>query len=236
MLSQSVENFLKTIYDLQSGERWVQTSTLAERLGQKPSSVTNMIQRLARERTSLVEYKPYRGVRLNATGTKVALEVLRHHRLIELYLSAALGVPWDQVHDEAERMEHVISEDLEARMASALQDPRVDPHGSPIPTKDGRITIVPTVALSEVPVNARARVVEVRDHDPRLLRYLGGLGLYPGAEFTVVEREAFGGSLKIRFRDQVLHLGEEALPHMRVAVCVNKTPRKRRAPKTSPAR
>ncbi|MCE9615235.1 MAG: metal-dependent transcriptional regulator [Lentisphaerae bacterium] len=217
-LSQSVENILKAIYDLQLGDQWVSTSALADRLGQKPASVTNMIQRLARAKASLVDYTPYRGARLNPTGVKVALEIIRHHRLIELYLAQTLGVPWDRVHDEAERLEHVISEDLEDRMAAALADPRLDPHGSPIPTKDGQIAAVVGVPLSEAPMRATVRVTEVRDEDANLLRYLGAMGLYPGAEFTVTGREPFGGSLHIRFNDQDLHLGEEALPHIRVAV------------------
>lgn len=218
MLSQSVENFLKSIYDLQTGERWVQTSSLAARLGQKPASVTNMSQRLAREETPLLEYMPYRGVRLNATGTKIALEIIRHHRLIELYLTQALGVPWDKVHDEAERLEHAISEELEDRMAAMLQNPSVDPHGSPIPTKDGHIATIPGIPLPQAPERTPLRIVEVNDDDPRLLRHLGAMGLYPGAEFTITGREPFGGSLTIRFRDQDLHLGEEALPHIRVAL------------------
>lgn len=232
MLSQSVENFLKAVYDLQGRDGWVSTSSLAGRLGQKPASVTNMVQRLARAKTTLVDYVPYQGVKLNATGTRVALEVIRHHRLIELYLAQALGVPWDQVHDEAEKLEHVISEALEARMAAALKDPRVDPHGSPIPSKDGHIDLVEgLMPLSEVPAGTAVRVVEVHDHDAHLLRYLGELGLYPGAAFTVLGPVRFGRSLHIRFRGQELHLGEEVLPHVWVAA----TKPARRASARSPS-
>lgn len=214
MLSQSVENFLKSIYDLQKGEGWVATSALAERLKQKPASVTNMVQRLARADVPLVDYIPYQGVQLNETGTKVALEIIRHHRLIELYLTQALGLPWDRVHDEAERLEHVISEELEDRMAAALADTSVDPHGSPIPTKDGQIKKVEAVPLDEMPVNAVVRIVEVHDHDAPLLRYLGELGLYPGAVFTITGREPFSRALQIQFGDRRVLLGEDALAHI----------------------
>ena len=194
LITRSVQDILKAIYDLQGGAaaNWVGTSALAARLAQKPASVTNMVQRLARSEALLVEYMPYRGVRLRDAGTKVALEVLRHHRLIELYLAEALGVPWDQVHAEAEALEHVISEDLEERMAAALSDPRLDPHGSPIPARDGRIDARPAVPLSCLNIGDHAGIVEVGDHDPELLRRLGSAGLYPGAHFTVVDRALAG--------------------------------------------
>ncbi|MCE9616595.1 MAG: metal-dependent transcriptional regulator [Lentisphaerae bacterium] len=224
MLSQSVENFLKAIYDLQKGDQWVATSALAERLKQKPASATNMVQRLARTEGQLVEYVPYQGVRLTDTGTKVALEIIRHHRLIELYLTQALGLPWDRVHDEAEKLEHVISEELEDRMAAALTDTRFDPHGSPIPTKDGHIKKNDAILLADVPVEASVRIVEVHDHDARLLRYLGDLGLYPGAAFTVIGREPFSHALQIQFGDRRLHLGEDALAHIWVTITISAVP------------
>ncbi|MDA0991293.1 MAG: metal-dependent transcriptional regulator [Verrucomicrobia bacterium] len=218
MISQSVENFIKNVYDLQQGEGWVGTSLLAERLGQRPASVTNMIQRLAAEQSTLVDYRPYKGMRLTATGTKVALEIIRHHRLIELYLSEALGVPWDQVHEEAEKLEHVISEDLEDRIAASLSDTRLDPHGSPIPTKDGQIENLNAVPLGDIEPDTDVRVAEVYDHDPTLLRYLGALGLYPGTEFRVLSREAFGSSLRVRVGNDESNLGADAVPHISVYV------------------
>jgi len=217
MLSQSVENFIKNIYDLQNGKTWVSTSALADRLGQKPASVTNMIQKLAKHEAQLVAYVPYQGVRLNPTGSKVALEIIRHHRLVELYLTEALGVPWDQVHEEAEKLEHVISEDLEDRIAAALGDACRDPHGSPIPTKDGRIEKLDMLPLSDVPENTTVRVVEVYDHDPPLLRYLGELGLYPGAVFTVIGPEEFGSSLRVLLDGKEVRLGGNAIPHISVS-------------------
>lgn len=217
-LTRSTEDFVRALYGLQNADGWVNTTALATRLGQRPSSVTNRIQRLAREEGTLVEYVPYQGVRLNATGTKVALELIRHHRLIELYLAEALGVPWDEVHDEAERLEHALSETVEARMAAVLNNPRVDPHGSPIPTKEGLIDVIASTRLSEIPTGATVRVVEVHDRDAALLRHLGALGLYPGSEFRILGREPFGRSLRIRRDGQDFALGEDALPHVRVTV------------------
>lgn len=216
MITQSVENFVKAIYDLQSNGEWVGTSTLAARLSQRPASVTNMIKRLAARDPALVEHVPYRGVRLNEVGTKVALEVIRHHRLIELYLAEALGVPWDRVHEEAEKLEHVISEDLADRIAGALADTRLDPHGSPIPTKDGQIEELGAIPMADLPTGTRGRIAEVRDSDPLLLRHLGAQGLYPGVEFTVVEHEAFGDSIRIRVGNDEHLLGRGAVAQMSV--------------------
>jgi DtxR family Mn-dependent transcriptional regulator len=216
-LTQSVEDFVRAIYGLQEGDSWVATTALAARLGQRPASVTNMIQRLSRVEGCLVEYVPYQGVRLNAPGMKVALEIVRHHRLIESYLAQALGVPWDQVHAEAERLEHVLSEDVEDRMAAALSDPRTDPHGSPIPSKDGHVEHVATTPLTTALPGATVRIVEVDDRDAALLRYLGDLGLYPGTEFTLLGQEPYGRSLQVRCGEREFNIGEEALPHIRVA-------------------
>lgn len=216
MLSQSVENFLKAVYETQDGDDWVGTSQLAKALNQKPASITNMAQKLAKPEQNLLEYLAYKGVRLTDTGTKVALEVIRHHRLIELYLSRQLGVPWDKVHDEAEKLEHVISEDLEDRMAAALQDPTVDPHGAPIPTKDGQVNVRSSFPLSQAKAGQTVEVVEVNDRDPGLLRYLGELDLYPGNTFTVVGHERYGKSIRITRAGREFNLGEEAVPHISV--------------------
>lgn len=198
MLSQSMENYVKTIYELQQETEWVSTSILAKRLDHAPASVTNMIKKLAEPELKLVEYIPYQGTRLTLLGEKIALEVIRHHRLIELYLAEVMGVPWDQVHDEAEKIEHVISEDLEDRMAAALGQPRFDPHGSPIPAKSGHIDDRQVCPLAELEVGQSAIIAEVYDENARLLRYLGELGLYPNEAITLVAREPFGGPLKIR--------------------------------------
>ena len=221
MISQSVENFLKHLYDLQNGDSWVHTSELAERLKQKPASTTAMIKKLAASDMALVEHMPYHGVRLLPNGEMIALEVIRHHRLIELYLSKALGVPWDKVHDEAEKLEHVISEDLEQRMAEALGHPTVDPHGAPIPGPDLKILHVDSQPLSEIETGETVEVIEVCDHDPELLRYLGKLGLYPEAQFRVLEREEFGNSLTIEMNGTTHSLGENAIPAISVAPVKN---------------
>ncbi len=219
MLSQSVENFLKTVYEIQDGDHWASTSRVARALGQKPASVTNMAQKLAKSEDGLLEYQAYKGMRLTDTGAKVALEVIRHHRLIELYLSRQLGVPWDQVHDEAEKLEHVISEDLEDRMSAALEDPQTDPHGAPIPTKDGRINVRESFPLADAIAGQTLEVVQVNDRDPGLLRYLGELDLYPGNTFTVIGHERFGKSIRIERAGREINLGEEAVPHISVTVC-----------------
>ena len=224
MISQSVENFLKNVYHLQDGDNWVTTTVLADKLGQRPASVTNMLQKLASSEMELIQYVPYKGVRLHPNGEMIALEVIRHHRLVELYLSKALGVPWDRVHEEAEKLEHVLSDDVEDRMAAALDDVSTDPHGSPIPTKDGQIARVDSMPLSEIDAGQTVRILEVNDDDSDLLRYLGDLKLYPGTDIEIVNREPFGDSLTIRHDGRELSLGEEATPH----VFVSTTTRKKR--------
>lgn len=216
MITQATENFLKNIYDLRDDEGWARTSQLARRLEQRPASVTNMIQKLAASDLGLVEYVPYKGVRLTRKGELAALEIIRHHRLIELFLTKALNVPWDRVHEEAEQLEHVLSEYLEDKLEAVLGDATTDPHGSPIPARDGSIPKLDSVPLSSVGSGAKVRVVEVYDHDPKLLRYLGEMGLYPGAEFKVLEREEFGNSLQITHKGNKYSLGEDAIPHISV--------------------
>ncbi|MEM1043281.1 MAG: metal-dependent transcriptional regulator [Bacteroidota bacterium] len=192
--TQAVEDYLKAIYDLGRGAA-VATSALAERLGVTAASVTGMVKKLAE--MNLVTHEPYRGVRLSEAGRKIALEVIRHHRLIEAYLHEALGVPWDRVHAEAERIEHVLSEDLEARMADALGNPTVDPHGAPIPTLALEIEERDVTPLADLEAGQRGTVAEVSDHDADLLRYVGGLGLYPQTPVAVVEVAPFDGPLTL---------------------------------------
>ncbi len=196
MHTQAVEDYLKTIYDLGRDESAVATSALADRLGVTAASVTGMVKKLAEMK--LVTHEPYRGVALTGAGRNIALEVIRHHRLIELYLHEALGVPWDRVHAEAERIEHVLSEDLEARMAAALGNPTVDPHGAPIPTLDLVIAERDLTPLAELGAGQRGTVAEVSDHDSELLRYAGGLGLYPQTPVDVLAVAPFEGPLTLR--------------------------------------
>ena len=183
MHTQAVEDYLKAIYEVARVEERVTTNALAERLGVAPASVTGMVKKLAEMR--LVTHEPYRGVALSAPGRRIAIEVLRHHRLVETYLHAALGVPWDEVHDEAERWEHVLSEALEARIDAALGHPTTDPHGAPIPTPALELVEPDWPPLARLETGQRATVAEVSDHDPHLLRYVGALGLYPGTPFEV---------------------------------------------------
>src|SRR5262249_12288213 len=146
----------------------------------------------------LLEYTPYHGVRLTPDGEKIALEVIRHHRLLELYLVQKLGYTWDEVHEEAERLEHHISEKLEARIAAALGDPQIDPHGDPIPTLEGTLPARKLPILAELPVNDHATVSQITDQSPNVLRYLSDLGLTPGAEVTLVQRSPLGDTVTIQ--------------------------------------
>jgi DtxR family Mn-dependent transcriptional regulator len=190
-----MEDYLKAIYRLRERDAQVSTQRLAEELGVTGPSVTNMVKRLHEMR--LVRHSPYRGVELTAAGEKIALEIIRHHRLLELYLAETLGVPWDEVHAEAERLEHHLSEELEARMDSALGHPTHDPHGDPIPSLEGTVQPVAGISLAELAPGTAARVARVSDRDPEQLRYLGGLGIKPGAVVTVLERLPFEGPIKV---------------------------------------
>ena len=184
MSSQAVEDYLKAIYKLQLRDSLVTTSALAEYLKVKPASATGMIKKLAS--SNLVRHERYQGVNLTSPGEKIALEVIRHHRLVELYLAEALNVPWDKVHDEAEKWEHILSEDLEDRIDEILGYPTADPHGAQIPSRDGTIDYRPVYQLSELEVGNRAIITEVRDEDADLLRHLGELKLYPQTEIEVL--------------------------------------------------
>jgi DtxR family Mn-dependent transcriptional regulator len=180
------QDYLKQIYLLQEDAGHATTQMLADRLGVKPPSVTAMVKRLAEDEGGpLVRHEPYRGVELTERGMAVALEMLRHHRLIELFLSELLGVPWDRVHEEADRLEHVLSEDLEERIAAKLGEPRYDPHGDPIPTPEG---IVPRRALrrlDELVPGEAGEVAQVTAQEGPVLRYLASLGVRPGVTVKV---------------------------------------------------
>ncbi|MCA1575057.1 MAG: metal-dependent transcriptional regulator [Acidobacteria bacterium] len=191
-----VEDYLKAIYNLAQESGQVRTVPLAESLNLKPASVTAMLKTLAE--LKLVEYEPYYGVRLTGAGEKIALDVLRHHRLIELYLVEALGFTWDEVHEEAEKLEHVISEKLEARIAAHLGNPTLDPHGDPIPALDGTLPDSSALSLADVPKGKEARVVRVSDQQSERLRYVAELGLVPGATVKVTESAPFEGPVTIR--------------------------------------
>jgi len=196
ILSRSVEDYLKTIYQLAEGAGEVATTEIAERLLVAPASVTGMIKRMAE--SGLLEHEPYRGVRLTKEGRKSALAVMRRHRLLETYLITKLGYDWSSVHEEAERLEHAVSDELVERMAFALGDPKYDPHGAPIPTKDGEIERLEYVPLAEVEAGARVALRQVGDDDSERLRYLKSIGLVPMVEMTVLDKQPFGGPITLR--------------------------------------
>ena len=210
-----MQDYAKAIYALElQGGVGVSTSALAERLGVTSPSVSAMLHRL--EERGLVACEPYRGTRLTEQGRRVALEVVRHHRLLETYLAQELGVPWDRVHDEAEVLEHVISEDLEQRIAAKLGDPRRDPHGDPTPRPDLRLEDSPTQALSDLPKGTHGRFIRISDANPEMLRYLDELGISLGETLEVVETSRFGGPLTVRFGQHTHVLGGELAGAMRV--------------------
>jgi DtxR family Mn-dependent transcriptional regulator len=215
--SSAIEDYAKAIYALERrGNDPVSTNALAERLGVTAASASGMVKRLGE--LGLVEHRPYRGVSLSDDGRRVALEVMRHHRLLELYLVKSLGVPWDRVHAEAEVLEHVLSEDLEELIAAKLGDPTHDPHGDPIPTRELTIEEGATLSLQMLDGGARGTFARVSDSDPDMLRFLADRGIAPGDEFEVVEKQPFEGPLFVRFGDNVHVLGGALARAMRVEV------------------
>jgi DtxR family transcriptional regulator, Mn-dependent transcriptional regulator len=214
---EAVENYAKAIYALQRrGQAAVTTNALAERLGVTPASASGMVKKLGA--MGLVRHEPYRGVELTGDGERVALEVLRHHRLLELYLAERLDMPWDRVHDEAEVLEHVISEELESPIAAKLGHPTHDPHGDPIPTPDLTIDEGTTVSLQSLEAGDRGVFMRISDSDPEMLRYLGERGIAPGGRFEVVEKQPFAGPVFVRFGAETHVLGGALAQAMRVEV------------------
>ena len=205
-VSSAVQDYAKAIYSLSAhSSEPVTTSALAERLDVSPASASAMVKRLAN--LGLVTHERYHGVRLTRSGERVALEVIRHHRLIELYLAEALGMPWDRVHDEAEVLEHAISPELSELIAKKLGDPTRDPHGDPIPTRDGEIDEGSTRALADLEPGERGLLARVSDSNPEMLRYLSDLGIVPGSELEVRGREPFGGPLTVASKGREHALG-----------------------------
>jgi DtxR family transcriptional regulator, Mn-dependent transcriptional regulator len=205
LISAAVEDYAKAIYALQvEGEGPVTNNALADRLGVSAASASNMVKKLGG--LGLVEHAPYHGVELTLAGRRVALEVLRHHRLLELYLAQSLGVPWDRVHDEAEVLEHHISEELEELIANALGNPTHDPHGDPIPTRELEMVEEPVCTLESLEPGQCGRFTRISDHDPEMLRYLAERGIAPGDDFEVVDKHPFGGPLFVRFGGGEVHV------------------------------
>ena len=206
-LTHSAEDYLKTIYRLTSGGDPATTSELATALDLAPASVSGMLRRLADQR--LVEHEPYRGVTLSREGRRIALRMVRRHRLIEAYLVAHLGYSWDTVHAEAERLEHAVSDTLVERMAHVLGDPLEDPHGDPIPGPDGSLAELVYVPLSGLEVGESAEIRRVDTSDAERLRYLGAEGLVPGTRIKVSARAPFGGPITVSLGRREHLLGQE---------------------------
>jgi DtxR family Mn-dependent transcriptional regulator len=216
-ISASIQDYAKAVYALEAREgEAVSTNDLAARLGVTPGSVSAMVRKLAE--LGVVEHEPYRGVRLTNRGRRVALEVLRHHRLLELFLAEELGMSWDRVHDEAEVLEHVLSEELEALISARLGNPRVDPHGDPIPSAQFEIYEGPTARLDELSVGSVGRFVRVSDSDPEMLRYLAEQGIALGDRIQVTGRQPFGGPVFVRCEHRELPLGGRLASAMRIEV------------------
>src|SRR3954463_11285652 len=213
--SHAVEDYAKAIYVLETrGSEPVSTTALAERLNVTAGSVSAMIKKLAE--IDLVTHTPYRGVRLTPEGRRTALEIIRHHRLLELFLAEVLEMPGDRVHQEAEVLEHVLSTELEEIIAQKLGNPTHDPHGDPIPTPDFQIEELDTRSLADLEPGDRGVFVRVSDSDSAMLRYLGERGVTPGARLEVVERQPFGGPLFVRIGSDVHPLGGDLAQAMRV--------------------
>ncbi len=206
-LTRSVEDYLKAIYELELGGSPAQTSAIANALEVAPPSVSGMVKRLSE--AGLLEHVPYRGVQLTEDGRRTALKMVRRHRVVETYLTTKLGYDWDSVHEEAERLEHAVSDGLIERMAMALNNPSYDPHGAPIPTKEGVIETPDYVSLADVPVGGIAQLRMVSDKDAERLRFIASLGLRPGVSFEVIARQPFRGPTTIELagptvREQVI--------------------------------
>jgi DtxR family Mn-dependent transcriptional regulator len=204
--NEGAENYAKAIYELQGRDkRAVGTKAVAERLGVTPASASGMLKRLADE--GVVEYEPYHGARLTPEGERIALEVIRHHRLLELFLAEVLDMPWDRVHAEAEVLEHHISEELEELIAAKLGQPARDPHGDPIPDRDLEVTAEDSVPLSELEPGERGVFARVSDSDSAMLRYLAEREIRPGDRLLVRSKEPFGGPVIVEIAGQSHPLG-----------------------------
>ena len=214
--SSAVEDYAKAIYALERRGGVVTTNALAERLGVTPGSASGMVKRLGE--LGLVRHQPYHGVSLTNDGRRIALEVIRHHRLLELYLVESLGVPWDRVHEEAEVLEHVLSDELEELIASKLGDPTHDPHGDPIPTRELTIEEGATDTLQALRPGDRGTFTRVSDSDPEMLRFLADRGIAPGDHLEVIDKQPFDGPLFVRFGGEVHVLGGDLAKAMRVEV------------------
>ena len=206
-LTRSVEDYLKSVFHLTEQGGFATTSDIAEMLEVAPPSESGMMKRLSE--TGLIEHVPYRGVQLTPQGRRAALQMIRRHRILESYLTSKLGYDWGDVHVEAERLEHAVSEKLIERMADALGEPRYDPHGAPIPTAAGEIEEVELTTLADVRVGSTVVLRQVGDEHPDRLRYLAEQGLTPGARLGVIERQPFNGPTTVRLGMETRVVGQE---------------------------
>jgi DtxR family Mn-dependent transcriptional regulator len=214
-LTAAVQDYTKAIYSLESRDGAASTSDLATLLEVRPASVSGMLRKLSA--LGLVEHERYRGVRLTERGRRVALEVIRHHRLVELFLVESLGMTWDEVHAEAEVLEHALSEELEELIAAKLGNPTVDPHGDPIPSRELQLAEIRAPALAELEPGETATFVRISDTDPEMLRFLGKRGIVPGTKLEVVDRQPFDGPIFVRVGGKVHALGAVLARAMHVA-------------------
>ena len=212
--SSAVEDYAKAIYALQEGDGTVGVTAIAHRLNVTPASASGMVRKL--DELGLVTHERYRGVRLTDAGTRLALEMLRHHRLLELFLAQSLGVPWDRVHQEAEVLEHVLSDELEALIAAKLGNPTHDPHGDPIPSADLVMAEEVSECLTQLEPGAEAVVVRISDAEPEMLRYLAAREIVPGTRLRVVDKQPFGGPLFVEVAGETYALGGQLATSMRV--------------------
>jgi DtxR family Mn-dependent transcriptional regulator len=211
-LTAPVEDYLKAIYTIGRGSGAAATNEIAERLALAPASVSGMVRRLADQ--GLLAYERYHGVKLTETGRRAALRTLRRHRVIEAYLARALAYPWDRVHEEAERLEHAASDELIDRMAVTIGEPEVDPHGAPIPTRDGSVDETEYTSLADIPIGVAGVVVRVTDEDPEMLRYLAELAILPGKRVTVKARAPFDGPITVMVGRHELSIGPSLALHV----------------------
>ena len=221
-VSPQMEDYLKGIYLLQARYARVPTSVLAGHLGVSAPSVTGMVRKLAS--LGLLEHEPYRGARLTQAGEALALKTVRAHRLWESYLVEVLDVPWDVAHVEAERLEHVLSEELADRIDEALDHPTTDPHGHPIPGRNGRMPPPAGIPLTELLPDEKGIILQIRDETPELLRYLGGMGIYPGESITVREVAPFNGPIHVHVDGVTQALGRQAADHVVVKTVTETSP------------
>ncbi len=197
-ITHTVEDYLKTIYQITSTHERASTNQIAMALGLAPASVTGMIKKLDDIEPPVVEYQKHRGVVLTEKGESIALEIIRHHRLIEVFLHEVLEYDWDEVHPEADRLEHVISEEFEERIAKALGNPTHDPHGDPIPTRELEMPDRLLSPLSDLRPGQEAVVLQVRDENPELLRYLSDMGIIPNVSLRILEYSPLDENLSLQ--------------------------------------